>query len=560
MKRTGLTLDENRLKNECFDRISDLPDSILGQILAYLPTKTAVATSILSTKWRYLSPFGVPPIKLDLDDSLLFHPIENQSKSPSSSFTNFVDKLLNETLCDVPCVDKLDLKCQKHYGDDKIVSWVFAALQRNVRELTFEFYLNDSEALFHTLDGCKTLVELELGKNFDLNLPENFTLPNVERLTLIGLTFHDDRESINELLAGCPSLDDLWLCGCDTVNLERLCIRSALLKSLVIEDCWRQSTCDLFLNAPNLEVLIYNDCTAAEYHLRKFKSLLAVTIDVGPSTEQLEKEEEYFDDDGVSNLDSGVADIFTACSSTVRLYLATCAIEALQRAHVQVPAFQNLTFLALGGMTILGWKLLACLLSSAPNLESLQFEEGFHEYEGGFASFESLLPALPICLESKLKKIDLWVFKGEEDEMKLIGYFLKNGKVLEQLHVHCLPYEDITTLLRLFMFPRLSKTCQVLFLVLVLCDVRNNGIIIRWNLTSKLIYKDEREEDEPLRTFFERFCNELIDVTYVGFEMIVSILIIGLKLGPFASALSLEAPKSMEELSLWLSSIYVRKR
>ncbi|KAG8379532.1 hypothetical protein BUALT_Bualt07G0098800 [Buddleja alternifolia] len=375
-----------------------------------------------------------------------------------------IDKLFNEILCDVPCVDILDLKCQKHYGDDKIVSWVFAALQRHVRELTFEFYLYDSEALFHTLNGCKTLVELELGKNFDFNLPENFTLANVERLTLIGLTFHDDRESINELLAGCPSLDDLWLCGCDTVNLERLCIQSPLLKSLVIEDCWRGLTCDLFLNAPNLEVLIYNDCTAAEYHMRKFNSLLAVTIDVGPSTKQLEKKEEYFDDDGVSNLDSGVAELFTACSSTVRLYLAACAIQALQRSHVQVPAFQNLTFLALGCMTILGWKLLASLLSSAPNLESLQFEEGFHEYEVGFASFESLLPALPICLESKLKKIDLWVFKGEEDEMKLIGYFLKNGKVLEQLHVHCLPYEDITTLLRLFMFPRLSKTCQVLFL------------------------------------------------------------------------------------------------
>ncbi|KAG8364892.1 hypothetical protein BUALT_Bualt18G0045800 [Buddleja alternifolia] len=66
------------------------------------------------------------------------------------------------------------------------------------------------------------------------------------------------------------------------------------------------------------------------------------------------------------------------------------------------------------------------------------------------------------------------------------------------------------------------------------------------------------EEDEPLRTFFERFCNELIDVTYVGFEMIVSILIIGLKLGPFASALSLEATKSMEELSL-MAQQYIRE-
>ncbi|KAG8379539.1 hypothetical protein BUALT_Bualt07G0099500 [Buddleja alternifolia] len=464
MKRSGSTLDENRPQYDCIDRISDLPDSILGKILSYLPTKYAVATSILSTKWRYLFPFGVPPIKLDLDDSFLLHPIENQSQSPSSSFSDFVDRLLNETLLDVRCVDRLALKCQKHYGDDKIVSWISAALQRNVRQLTLKFFLHDSETLFHTLNGCKTIVKLELSKNFDLYLPGNFTLPNLTRLTLIGLTFHDDRESVNELLDGCPSLDDLWLCGCNTLYLDTLCIRSPLLKGLVIEDCWSGSTCDLLLDAPNLEVLIYNDCTAADYSLTKFKALLAVTIDVGPSTEQLEDEDDYIDDEGVSSLDSGVAEIFTACSSAVRLYLAACAIEAVQRANVQVPAFQNLTFLALGCMTILGWKLFASLLTSAPNLESLQLEEGFNEYEGGFASFESLLPTLPICLESKLKKIDLWVFKGEEDEMKLIEYFLKNGKHLEKLHVHCLPYEDITTLLRIFMFPRLSKTCRVLFL------------------------------------------------------------------------------------------------
>ncbi|KAG8379546.1 hypothetical protein BUALT_Bualt07G0100200 [Buddleja alternifolia] len=151
-------------------------------------------------------------------------------------------------------------------------------------------------------------------------------------------------------------------------------------------------------------------------------------------------------------------------SSLNSCIIHSSCLQALQRAHVQVPSFQNLTFLVLGCVTIRGWKLLASLLTSAPNLEKLQLEEGFHDYEGGFASFESLLPTLPICLESKLRKINLWVFKGEEDEMKLIEYFLKNGKVLEKLRIYCLPYEDISTLLRLFMFPRLSKTFQVLFL------------------------------------------------------------------------------------------------
>ncbi|KAG8366536.1 hypothetical protein BUALT_Bualt17G0090100 [Buddleja alternifolia] len=44
----------------------------------------------------------------------------------------------------------------------------------------------------------------------------------------------------------------------------------------------------------------------------------------------------------------------------------------------------------------------------------------------------------------------------------------------------------------------------------------------------------------------------------MGIEMIVSILIIGLKLGPFASALSRQAPKSMEKLSL-MAQQYIRE-
>ncbi|KAK4492963.1 hypothetical protein RD792_000290 [Penstemon davidsonii] len=82
------------------------------------------------------------------------------------SFVDFVDKLLNETLRDGPSVEKIVFLCGDGYGNDKIISWVCAALWLNVVHLHLKYNMNDSKALFHSLNGCKTLVKLQLGKYF----------------------------------------------------------------------------------------------------------------------------------------------------------------------------------------------------------------------------------------------------------------------------------------------------------------------------------------------------------------------------------------------------------
>ncbi|KAK4486200.1 hypothetical protein RD792_008869 [Penstemon davidsonii] len=351
---------ERKLKMEGIDWISNMPDSILCKILYYLPTKDVVATSVLSTRWKNLSPFEVLPIKLDLDDSMMLHPKKYESSSLSSSFIRFVDKLFDKTLHDVPCVDELVLKCHMHCYEAKIVSWVYAALRLKLRHLVLDLSLDQSNELFVSLKDNTALTSLELGRYFDLCLPNNFTLPNLQCLHLHNLTFHGEgKKSINELLAGCPKLEKLWFTRCNLRPLGVLYIQSFMLKNFTTEDSWNNSECHLVLETPNLEVLSYCDCSPRSYTLSSFESLLAAHVDVeGP----------LFSDDGVAQL-------VDACSSTTKLYLAASSIEALHRSSLQLPLFQNLTCLSLGCLGFYGWSSLARLLWSAPNLESLVFEE-----------------------------------------------------------------------------------------------------------------------------------------------------------------------------------------
>ncbi|KAF2620180.1 hypothetical protein F2Q68_00042389 [Brassica cretica] len=66
------------------DRISELPDCLLTQILSYIPTKQSVQTSVLSKRWEILY-LSVPG--LDLDCSSVPYDADQV-------FLSFIDKLL----------------------------------------------------------------------------------------------------------------------------------------------------------------------------------------------------------------------------------------------------------------------------------------------------------------------------------------------------------------------------------------------------------------------------------------------------------------------------------
>ncbi|KAG5564508.1 hypothetical protein RHGRI_000628 [Rhododendron griersonianum] len=196
-------------EEQYIDRISNLPNGLVTQILSCLPTKYAVATSALSTRWKQL---WTSITSLDFDDELLVHP-QNQSGNPAvqRSFTSFVCQVF--MLRRDSAVHRFRLKLNRTYDVSCVNGWIGDMLLHNVREIDLSIRRKDSTLLPQELFTCVTLVVLKLDIDCNMNVPTSVSLPNLKILHFVCITFVDD-DSINRFLLGCPVLEELNMTAC----------------------------------------------------------------------------------------------------------------------------------------------------------------------------------------------------------------------------------------------------------------------------------------------------------------------------------------------------------
>ncbi|XP_039158332.1 putative F-box/LRR-repeat protein At3g58880 [Eucalyptus grandis] len=228
------------------DRISCLPEDIIGFILSLLPPRDAQATCLLSRRWRHLSTCRVTD--LDFDRSDLFTKMKDNCKFAEEEKARYVEWVDNILQClsggyhlrrFMLCFD-LNISYKSH-----IDRWIRFALTKRVKFLRLDFRPASSEDLWSTchvpyLFGHETLIGADAGcsqrasglSNFGLNPSSSWHvgLRYLEELTLCRVTV--EGELIEQLLVNCPILERLTLVY--ALTLKRLRVSGSITEAEIL--------------------------------------------------------------------------------------------------------------------------------------------------------------------------------------------------------------------------------------------------------------------------------------------------------------------------------------
>lgn len=252
------------------DRITNLPDSMLIHILSFLPTKCAVRTCILSTRWKHIWA-SVPNLHFFFKDR------------HCSVFADFIDRVL--FFHELPCIQRFSLECA---GVDlnRLNTWVSVAVRRGVQELHIDVqYTGDCIVLLPpTLFTCTTLVVFKLRSEIQMEILGLVRFPNL-RVLHVSLQYPFG-DMIQKLFCSCPVLEDFSIGGrVDNSQAMAFDISTVALKKLEMDfyedQGFEDSDIEFVINAPILEHLTLRDDYFALYRLKNLSSLFRADIDVG---------------------------------------------------------------------------------------------------------------------------------------------------------------------------------------------------------------------------------------------------------------------------------------
>lgn len=384
------------------DKISALPESLLQHIMSFLPFKDAVRTSVLSKTWeKAWSTFPVLEFDEDLFERDLLemssaHRDDKKYNQIRGKLLNYWGKVLQTRHRNKISVHKFILKMRLLSDTELSDRCICYAVESNVKELKLEMKPDislQSRLLYnlpHVVLCSKSLNVLEL-EGCKLELPRSnvIELFSLRKLNLFHVNVDD--QVVENLIAGCPMIEDLSFQSCQGFKRIKLFGLSKLSKIKVTDNRELEEMNVSALNTRSITVQGPTVPSAINIVLcknLKFLSLYAASV-----------------------VDEWLSYLISRLPVLEVLGISRC--YKLESIEISSPCLK--------GLKIIGCKKLAAVKIETPNLRKFG-------YNGDIISFSSSALTL---LET-----NLYLYSGNIDSqwyvkyIELIARFRRSSKVL----------------------------------------------------------------------------------------------------------------------------------
>ncbi|CAH8381481.1 unnamed protein product [Eruca vesicaria subsp. sativa] len=383
-----------RMKHELTETrsISEFPEEVLLKILTCLPSKDAVATSVLSSQWRSL-----------WKELNTFRFDGNSYSRDYGRFLLFITNLSN--------LESLELKIDPAYMNKQIRTLVNLAVTRSMRKLSVHMICSCFE-LPENLFVYSQLVTVILEKATLVDVPLDARLVCLKSLHLLSVRFSND-ESVERLLSRCPVLEDLVVRRITFTNVKVFTIDVATLRSLCIDNSCGKSRPEgvhgFVIRTPSLRCFTIKDRFSNYLQFEDMPELVKACVSVVVSDQP--------------------DDMFLGCLASTQ-YLSLCSLTSQTLSGI---CFLSLEHLELCTCSSEWWNLLNLILNAAPMLQVLKLKL-FQKHCVQHDSIDSWnQPShVPESLTSHLETFEWRQYKGTEKEREAAMYILANASGLKK--------------------------------------------------------------------------------------------------------------------------------
>ncbi|XP_023632850.1 putative F-box/FBD/LRR-repeat protein At1g22000 [Capsella rubella] len=433
-------------------RICDLPDDLLLRILHHVPTKDALATSILSKRWRYV--WTMLPTLEFIDDG-------------SESVGWFIENSLQ--LHKAPKLYCLTVEVGPRCPVDLDVgNWVDNAVNRGVRGLFLKLLWNAEPTSFpKCLYTCDTLVALTLSNQILVDVSFQARLPSLLSLNLKYVVYKDE-DSLVRLLSSSPVLKVLHVHRHEDDNLINFTVKVSSLKTLHYVATWQEDEVDDD-DVDEVDDNVDDDDDDVDEVEDDDDSNPSLVIDSPALTNlKLDYDWDYCLIENMSCLDEAKlhyvrnpSDKFLrSLSSVIHLHLYLTKPMAAWCNSSNTITFSRLIELYFFPNYSVDWlEPLIFLLQNSPKLKTLTIDTDSACLPPSWNQPSST----PECLSSHLEIFRLGEYEGREYEKQLVTYILANSKCLKTVEISLLPTCNLEeTRQELESVPRISTSSQLL--------------------------------------------------------------------------------------------------